>query len=209
MTSHGLSRTRRFLTTTFAVAAIALGAARSANAQPTSSGPAVLTPGHWSVTPFVGFGFAGDLDSGTGGFGVAGGYNWDTRVSFEGEFSTLPSSESDGAVELESNVWSLTGNMLYHFTERPFVPYAVVGFGFGHGSVDLGDDDDVLDPLLDTSDTSFIVNFGGGVERRIRENMGFRGDLRYFTGGDVVPDHWRLSVGLTFDLGRRATGTGN
>jgi opacity protein-like surface antigen len=209
VTPHGPSRTRQFLITTVAVAALAFGAARSASAQPTTSGPAVLTPGHWSVTPFVGFGFSGDLDSATGGFGVAGGYNWDTRLAIETEFSALPSSETDGALEFDSSFWSLSANLLYHFTERPFVPYAAVGIGFGHGSVDIDGDNDVLEDLVDTSDTSFIVNFGAGVERSIRSGMGFRGDLRYFTGGDVVPDHWRLSAGLTFDLGRRPANTGN
>jgi len=43
-----------------------------------------------------------------------------------------------------------------------------------------------------------VVNFGGGVERRINDRIGFRGDLRYFFGGDLVPDYWRLGAGLTF-----------
>jgi hypothetical protein len=187
--------------TTAAVALFGLSATGIANAQPqTTTGPVVITPGHWSVTPFIGVGFSGDLDSGTGGFGVATGYNWDRRISLEGEFNMLPSSEADGAIEVDSKFWSLAGNLLYHFAERPFVPYAAVGIGFGHASVDF---DDTALELFDESSTSFIVNFGGGVERSIREGMGFRGDLRYFTGGDLVPDHWRLSAGLSFDLGRR------
>ena len=47
------------------------------------------------------------------------------------------------------------------------------------------------------------MNQGGGVERAIRENLRFRGDMRYFFGGDLVPDYWRLSAGLQFGLGRR------
>ena len=53
---------------------------------------------------------------------------------------------------------------------------------------------------LDTSSTEFLVNLGGGVERAIRENIRFRGDMRYFFGGDLVPDYWRLSAGLQFGL---------
>ena len=48
-----------------------------------------------------------------------------------------------------------------------------------------------------------MVNFGGGVEKPIRDNIHFRGDLRYFFGGDLVPDYWRFSVGLRFVIGKR------
>ncbi len=105
------------------------------------------------------------------------------RIALEAEFNVLPSSEFNGAVELSSNVYSVTGNVLYHFSERPFVPYALLGIGVGHGSVDVNSTIPLSGIVLDTSSTNLIVNFGGGVERRIRDRMGFRGDLRYFFGG--------------------------
>jgi opacity protein-like surface antigen len=183
-----------------AVTLLALaGSARAQQPAPTTN---LVDTGHWTVTPFVGVGFSGDLDSATGAIGVAGGYIWSSRVSLEGEFNFLPSSEASGFVELDSKEWSLTGNVLYHFAGRAFVPYGVLGIGFGHGSVDLNTNDPRFD-VLDTSSTEFVVNFGGGVERRIRERLAFRGDLRYFFGGDFVPDYWRAIIGLTFDLGRR------
>jgi hypothetical protein len=37
----------------------------------------------------------------------------------------------------------------------------------------------------------------------MNDRMGFRGDLRYQFGGDLVPDYWRLSAGLTFGLRSR------
>jgi hypothetical protein len=123
-------------------------------------------------------------------------------VGLEGEFSFLPSSESNGIVELDSDSWTLTGNILYHFAGRSWVPYGVFGMGFGHGSVDLKSNDPIVADL-DTSSEEFVVNFGGGVERRINRRFAFRGDLRYFFGGDFVPDYWRASAGLTFDLGQR------
>jgi len=112
----------------------------------------------------------------------------------------LPSSESSGLVELNTNMWNLTGNLLYHFSERPFVPYGAIGLGFGHGSADVN----VNDPLLNSvssSSTEFVFNFGGGVERAIHDRIRFRGDLRYFFGGDLVADYWRLGLGLSFDVG--------
>jgi hypothetical protein len=158
---------------------------------------------HWTATPFAGFGFSGDLDSGTGALGAAAGYAWNPRIALEGEFNWLPSPEFGGVIEVDSQVWSLTGNILYHFSERPFVPYGVFGLGFGHGSADLDDNGVIDEDLFDESDTEFVVNFGGGVQRSIGERTAFRGDLRYFFGGDLVPDYWRLAAGLTFDLGRR------
>ena len=173
----------------------------NASAQSATTTTSLTTPGTWTVTPFIGVGFSGDLDSGSTVFGVAGGYTYTPRISFEGELNFLPSSEQAGLVELDSKEWSLTGNVLYHFAGRKYIPYGVFGIGFGHGSVDL--DSTVPLPNFDTSSTEFVVNFGGGVERQIRERMAIRGDLRYFFGGDFVPDFWRLSAGVTFQLPKR------
>jgi opacity protein-like surface antigen len=155
----------------------------------------------WTVTPFIGVGFSGDLDSATGAVGVAGGYMWTDRLAFEAELNTLPWSEMSGVVELDSKVWSLTGNVLYRFDERnSFVPYGVFGLGFGHGSVELKTS---TTSNVETSSNEFVVNFGGGIERRLRDRLALRGDLRYLFGGNLVPDYWRLSAGVTFNLGRR------
>lgn len=182
-----------------------LGAVGTARAQPAAAQTPTITnlfdQGHWTVTPYIGVGFSGDLDSPTGALGAAGGYVWSSRVALEGEFNALPSGETGGPLEVKSKVWSLTGDILYHFPGRDFVPYGVFGIGFGHGSVDIDSTDPVL-KALNTKSTEFVVNFGGGAEKKIRERVAVRGDLRYFFGGDLVPDYWRASVGLTFDLGR-------
>lgn len=181
------------------LAACALAAAfltSTAEAQPAAQTTTTISPGHWTATPFVGIGFSGDLDSATGAIGVAGGYVWDPRLSFEGEFSFLPSSENSGLVEVDTSAWSLTGNALYHFSGRNWVPYGVAGIGFGHASADVNMNDPLIDSL-DTSSTEFVANIGGGVERALRNSTAFRGDFRYFFGGDLVPDYWRLSAGIT------------
>jgi opacity protein-like surface antigen len=180
------------------VIAVAHGA--SAQTAPNTAPP--LETGEWTVTPMIGTGFSGDLDSPTVLIGVAGGYNWNPKVSLEGEFNLLPSSESSGVIELSTKIWNVTGNLLYHFSEKPFVPYAAVGLGLGHGSADVN----VTDPLLNSvssSSTEFVFNFGGGVERAIHDGIRFRGDLRYFFGGDLVADYWRLGLGLSFDIAHR------
>jgi opacity protein-like surface antigen len=113
----------------------------------------------------------------------------------------LPSSENGGLVEVDSQAWSLTGNLLYHFAPRPFRPYGAIGIGFGHSSAETPSGTFVNG--VSVSSNEFVVDFGGGIERSIRENILFRGDLRYFFGGDLVPDYWRLSAGLTFAVGNR------
>jgi hypothetical protein len=160
----------------------------------------VFAPGNWTVTPFAGVGFSGDLDSGTGAFGVAGGYVWTERVSLEAELNVLPSSEANGVIEVGTHSWTLTGNALYHFSGRTWVPYGVFGIGVGHGGADVADTGVTGVSTLNSSSTEFVANLGGGVERRINDRMGFRGDLRYQFGGDFVPDYWRLSAGVTIGL---------
>jgi hypothetical protein len=186
------------------IAAIVTGAILTmggiAGAQTTAPAVAPLTVGEWSVTPLVGTAFSGDVDSPTVVFGAAAGYNWSPRVSLEGEFNLLPSSENSGFVEVDTRVWNLTGNILYHFSGRDWVPYGAFGLGFGHGSADVKST--TVNSLINTSSTEFVVNFGGGVERAIRDGIRFRGDLRYFFGGDLVADYWRLGLGVSFDVGR-------
>jgi opacity protein-like surface antigen len=193
---------RQSITTALVLVTLITCVPGRATAQQPAAGGAQVNTGEWSITPFAGFGFSGDLDSATGALGVAGGYGWSPTISLEGEFNVLPSSETGGLIEVNSNAWSLTGNLLYHFAPRPFRPYGVIGLGFGHSSVDVNSSSPLVN-ALDSSSTEFVVNLGGGVERAIRENLLFRGDLRYFFGGDLVPDYWRFSAGLRFAVGNR------
>lgn len=202
----------RLLVCSAVAAGLCLGGARAASAQtrpstppPASPSTAVAAPGHWTITPFIGVGFSGDLDNGTGAFGAAAGYLWTDRVGFEGELNILPSSESSGIIEVGTHVWSVTGNVLYHFTSgRNFKPYGVFGMGIGHAGADTDSVGvNTSTTTFDTSSTAFIVNFGGGVERRLTERLALRGDLRYFFGSNLVPDYWRLGGGVTIDMGGR------
>jgi len=179
-----------------------LAVAGSARAQQATQPPpttSVFDQGSWTVTPFLGFGFSGDLDSPTPALGIAGGYLWNSRVALEGEWTVLPASEANGIVEVDSESWSITGNFLYHFAGRTYVPYGVIGMGAGHGTVD----EPLTDPLLkslSTSSTTFVVNVGGGIERKLRNRLAIRADFRYFFAGDLVPDYWRASAGVTYAL---------
>jgi opacity protein-like surface antigen len=199
MNLTALSRQTKSITIASLVAVASLLGTGVARAQ-SADGP--IVPGEVTITPFIGFGFSGDLDSATGALGVAGGYNYNSKISIEGEFNLLPSPENNGAIEVDSTSWSLTGNLLYHFTKKNnFTPYAVVGIGVGHSSVDV--DGTILQGILDASSTQFVANIGGGVERPFSDRLRFRGDLRYLFGGDTVPDYWRLSAGVTWILQKK------
>ena len=124
---------RRWSATGMILATMVLGVAtRAAAQQSTAPATTEIVRGEWSVTPFIGFGFSGDLDSATGALGVAGGYGWSPTISLEGEFNLLPSSENNGLVEVNSKAWSLAANLLYHFAPRRFRPYGVIGLGVSH-----------------------------------------------------------------------------
>jgi hypothetical protein len=189
------------LTCVFGVERTAL--AQTASARPAPATTTVFSPGDWTVTPFVGVGFSGDLDGGAGSIGASAGYVWTDRITFEGELNVLPSSEASGLIEVDTHSWSLTGNTLYHFGGKTWLPYGVFGIGVGHAGADVTNTGITGTSTLSSSSTEFVVNFGGGVDRRLTNRMGFRGDLRYFFGGDLVPNYWRLGAGLTFGLHTR------
>jgi opacity protein-like surface antigen len=183
------------------IAAALFAIPHSASAQGTAA-TAPLQTGQWTVTPVIGTAFSGDVDSPTVVLGVAGGYNWSPKISFEGEFNVLPSSEQSGVVELDTRVWNITGNMLYRFSgTSSFVPYGAIGLGLGHGSASVNNTGDPLLNSVSTSSNALVVNFGGGVERSITDVIKVRGDLRYFFGGDLVADYWRFGIGVSFNVG--------
>src|SRR5574338_712647 len=134
--------------------------------------------GHWNITPFIGAAFAGDLEGGSLALGAAAGYNWSRQITFEGEFSAVPSAREGVLLKFDANAWNLTGNVLYHFArERRFHPYIAGGSVSGHASADLSQTNAAIERAgLDDTNTSFIVNAGAGVERALNDRVNLRGD---------------------------------
>ena len=158
----------------------------------------------WTVTPFIGAGFSGDLENSPLNLGAALGYNVTSRVTIEGQFAYMGAEQGD-LVQFDTNVYTLDANVLYHFTEqfaeRRWTPYVALGLGMIRANADI----DTTDPIfqaLDDSTTKLAVNFGGGVKTGISDNVQVRGDLRYYTGDDLAPSFWRATVGVGFVLGR-------
>lgn len=174
------------------------GASEVAFAQGGAPNPA----GHWTVTPSILLGTGGNLDSTGAGVGLSAGYAWDPHLAWEAAFTSLPSVDQGALLTVNSNLWTATGNLLYFFTgEHAYSPYVAGGIGFGHGSADIPTNLQGLG--LNDSSTNFLVDLGGGLSRQLSDRLNVRGDLRYFIGGDLVPDFWRASIGIGIDVGRQ------
>jgi opacity protein-like surface antigen len=149
----------------------------------------------FNITPFVGFDFGGNLENTPATFGVALGYGITSRIAVEGELSAAPGAEQGVITQFDTSLWSLTGNLLYHFVvpDANFTPYAAAGLGLLSGNADVEAMTDLVD---DDTTTVFGFNFGGGIKTAMNSNWGLRADLRYFNGDDFAPDHWRFYGGV-------------
>jgi len=178
-----------------------------------------LSPGSaradWLFTPNVGAGFGGDAQGrehltygasiGWMGGGVLG---WEADLAYTPEFFEGDDEDLD-AFDGDSNVTSVMGNLLVGIpiggqTGGGVRPYFAGGAGLMKSRVEDAD------ALFEIDNNDFGINLGGGVMGFMTDNVGFRGDIRYFRafGEDETNeridfdvsdfDFWRGTVGLTF-----------
>lgn len=104
----------------------------------------------------------------------------------------------------DSNVTTLSANLLFGVGVGPVRPYVTGGAGLLRTSIDSASN--LFDDL---SETDFGVNAGGGIILMVSEHVGVRGDARYFRSlqnidvGDLSVslgnfDFWRVYGGLSF-----------
>jgi len=182
----------------------------------------------WLFTPFIGTNFGGKANFGDFNdfddeferrvnFGASLGWMGKGIVGAEVDFGWSPNffentvGDSNFAFG-DSNVTTLMGNLIVGAPiggqSGPGIrPYASGGVGLIRTRVDGGDffDD------LDTNDFGF--NVGAGLHGFFSDNVGIRGDIRYFRSlQDNEPDDefdlavsdfdfWRATVGVTFRFG--------
>jgi opacity protein-like surface antigen len=149
----------------------------------------------FSVTPFVGIGFAGDLENSPTAFGLAAGYGLNEHISLEGDLYFAPGGEQgvEDVLTFDTNLWSLSANVLYNFTGGETVtPYVAAGLGMLSGDADIED----VGVIEDDTSTAFAWNWGAGVKTGLSDRIGLRADLRFFNGDDLAADHWRLVGGV-------------
>jgi opacity protein-like surface antigen len=190
--------------------------------------PVSASAQNWFVSPFVGANFGGSASFGDFpdaddeverrmDFGATIGWNPNV-VGFEVDFGWSPNFFEDTAGDRnfefgDSNVTTLMTNLLIGGGPGAGMrPYLSTGLGLIRANVDR----DGLFNDLSTNDLG--VNIGGGLHGQLTDNVGIRGDLRYFRGLEQKADDdfaedddlfdedfgferfsfWRGTVGLTF-----------
>jgi opacity protein-like surface antigen len=163
----------------------------------------------WFFTPYIGANFGGDADDANVNFGGSLGYMGAGIVGFEADFGYAPNFfEDPAAAGFDGNVTSLMANVIVG------APIGGMGEGvrpyFSGGAGLLRSRIDDVDDFFDVTDNSFGINLGGGVMGFLTDNVGIRGDIRYFrnledeqTGDDLDLgvgefDFWRGSFGVAF-----------
>ena len=181
----------------------------------------------WTLTPFVGWNFGGSADvSGTGTGGTSLSNKFEKKIDygaslmgtgagpfgFEVDFGYSPNffetSVSTSGFEFtnKSNVTTLMGNLVVGSNNGGVRPYAVAGVGLLRTNVQ-----DAAELFSVSTKNDFGLDVGGGVMGFFSNNVGLRGDVRYFRGfrgtsdsdnlsGVTLSDFhfWRGSVGVSF-----------
>ncbi len=182
----------------------------------------------WVVTPFIGWNFGGSADvQGTGGtsfenkfekkidYGVSLASMGAGAVGFEVDFGYSPNFFESGTAgnnnfefANDSNVVTLTGNVIVGAPigghGGSIRPYVVGGVGLIRSNVQ-----DAAGVFDVENKNDFGFDLGAGVMGFFAQNVGLRGDFRYFrsfrgtsdtaTGLGLSNFHfWRGSAGVTF-----------
>lgn len=174
----------------------------------------------WLFTPFIGSTFGGSANIGGDGEGFKNEFerklNYGASltsggpVGFELDFSYSPNFfgvvNDNAGLDFtgDGNVTTLTGNLRIGASGGPVRPYVVGGAGLIRSKVD-----DPTGFFSKPSTSDFGIDLGGGVIGFFSDNVGIRGDLRYFRslqnndpgGVDLALGSfrfWRGTVGVTF-----------
>jgi opacity protein-like surface antigen len=193
----------------------------------------------WLLTPYAGIVFNGaantvDVDTldeefrrrtniGISASGMASGvFGWEVDLSHTRNFFQLTEAggEDFDFFDVSSSLTTIMGNLMIGIpvggtTGGGVRPYATAGLGLMRARIEVED----LFDNLSTNDLAF--NFGGGAHIFFGDNIGIRGDVRYFRGleqqDDDDPaedddffdedfaledfDFWRATIGITFRFG--------
>ncbi|HSL20822.1 MAG TPA: porin family protein [Vicinamibacterales bacterium] len=180
----------------------------------------------WMFTPFVGLTAGGNVEDISGASldtdtkaNFGGGLTWMGAgiVGFDLDFGYAPNFFGDSPEFGDSNVTTLMANAVVGVpiggqSGAGVRPYVVGGIGLLRERIDSANQffDDV-------SRNDWGFNLGGGVTGFVTDNVGIRGDIRYFRAlkGDTEDDRgtdldifdidsldfWRATVGVSFRFG--------
>lgn len=157
------------------------------------------------VSPYISASFAGDADDAHRTFGVSAGWLGGGVLGFEVDFGWAPEFFGESEDFGDNNLTTLMGNLMVGAPIGNFRPYASGGAGLLRQRVD-----GVEGFFGDVDNNDFGMNVGAGLMGFFSDNVGLRGDVRYFRSlQDPEPDNefdiatgnfdfWRATVGLTF-----------
>src|SRR5687768_995881 len=192
----------------------------------------------WLFTPYLGIVFGGaantiDIDTLDEAFeqranfggslaGMGGGiFGFEVDFNYTPNFFQLTEGEEDFEFfDVNSSITTLMGNIIIGIpvggqSGAGVRPYVAAGAGLMRADITF---EDLFDDLS-TNELGF--NFGGGLHIFFTDNIGFRGDVRYFRAlaqqddddpledDDFIDedfgledfDYWRATVGVTFRFG--------
>ena len=187
----------------------------------TAAAPATASA-DWLFTPFVGATFGGSANIGGAGedlddeferklnYGATLAWMGGGVIGFELDFGYSPNffeiSPDDDDFDLsgDGNVTTFMANLVVGAPLGAVRPYASGGVGLVKTSVT-----DIDDFVGDIDSTDFGFNVGAGIMAFFNDNVGIRGDIRFFRSlHDVDPDgvdlelggfkFWRGTLGVTF-----------
>ena len=194
------------------------------------AGAASPASADWLLTPYLGVVFGGaantvDIDNFDESFeqrftfGASIGWVSSSLLGFEVDFSQSPNffqitegGEDFDLFDIDSSITTLMANVLVGARGGAIRPYLVGGAGLMRANISA---DDLFDDL---STNELGINVGGGVNMFFSDNVGLRGDIRYFRGleqddddddDDLLDpdfrfedfDYWRGTIGVTFRFG--------
>jgi len=148
----------------------------------------------WLFTPFIGATFGGSAKvTGLNGelkndfnqkltYGGSLAFLGGGIAGFEVDFGYSPNffeGDNNGSLNLvgDGNVTTLMANLMIAGPKAPVRPYVVGGAGLIKTRVDSADQF-----LTDVGNNDFGFDVGGGVIFSFSDNVGIRGDVRYFRG---------------------------
>lgn len=178
----------------------------------------------WTFTPFLGVNFGGAADVNTGSSGSSTASKFERKIDYGASLSKMGSGAIGFEIDFgyspnffetgtgasgfdftnDSNVTTLTGNVIIGASGGPIRPYVVGGVGLIRSNVQ-----DVRGLFSATSKNDFGMDVGGGVTGFFSESVGLRGDIRYFRSFRGTSDNasgitlgefkfWRASAGVSF-----------
>ncbi len=148
--------------------------------------PSMMDMPRLYLAPFLGTTFSGDTTTNGTAVGVAGGWRSKSWWGVEGEVAATPNFFEQTGFLTSRSVTTGSANFLARFGSARMSVFGVAGYGLIR--VDLAE----AGGFSELKKTEPAFNFGAGAEKIWTNNVGVRGDIRYFRGHGNTDDDSNL-----------------